>query len=172
LTLHFLPGYAPELNPDELVWSHMKRTGIARTPLRKGEKLQEKIEAQLAAIRKMPSLVRAFFKTPECRLYYRLVSNKIGIHRVRALNHAPVVFVLGGFQGVEAGDPGGSRMPIGGMGLVEEAVHRKGAGQGCCLLEEGATAIRMHTVQCMRLCRRIQQQNARKLWNGALAAHE
>ena len=38
LTLHFLPGYAPELNPDELVWSHMKRTGVARNPLRKGEK--------------------------------------------------------------------------------------------------------------------------------------
>ncbi len=33
LTLHFLPGYAPELNPDELVWSHMKRTGVARAPL-------------------------------------------------------------------------------------------------------------------------------------------
>ncbi len=30
LTVHFLPGYAPELNPDELVWSHMKRTGLAR----------------------------------------------------------------------------------------------------------------------------------------------
>jgi transposase len=30
LTLHILPGYAPELNPDELVWSHMKRTGVAR----------------------------------------------------------------------------------------------------------------------------------------------
>jgi len=26
LTLHFLPGYAPDLNPDELVWSHAKRT--------------------------------------------------------------------------------------------------------------------------------------------------
>ncbi len=24
LTLHFLPGYAPDLNPDELVWSHVK----------------------------------------------------------------------------------------------------------------------------------------------------
>ena len=35
LTLHFLPGYAPELNPDELVWSHVKRTGVARRPLRK-----------------------------------------------------------------------------------------------------------------------------------------
>jgi transposase len=64
LTLHFLPGYAPELNPDELVWSHVKRTGVSRTPLRKGEKLSEKIDAQLAAIKNMPSLVRAFFKAP------------------------------------------------------------------------------------------------------------
>jgi transposase len=64
LTLHFLPGYAPELNPDELVWSHMKRTGVARSPLRKGEKLQEKIEAQLAAIKRMAELVRSFFKAP------------------------------------------------------------------------------------------------------------
>ena len=64
LTLHFLPGYAPELNPDELVWSHVKRTGVFRTPLRKGEKLSEKIDMQLAAIKKMTRLVRAFFKTP------------------------------------------------------------------------------------------------------------
>ncbi len=54
LTLHFLPGYAPELNPDELVWSHMKRTGVARAPLRRGETLQEKIEAQLGALKRMP----------------------------------------------------------------------------------------------------------------------
>ena len=54
LKLHFLPGYAPELNPDEQVWSHVKRTGVSRTPLRKGEKLSEKIEMQLAAIKKMP----------------------------------------------------------------------------------------------------------------------
>lgn len=33
LTLHDLPGYAPDLNPDELVWSHAKRTGNARRPL-------------------------------------------------------------------------------------------------------------------------------------------
>jgi transposase len=64
LTLHFLPGYAPDLNPDELVWSHMKRTGVARTPLRRGEKLQEKVDAQLAAIKKLPKLVRSFFMAP------------------------------------------------------------------------------------------------------------
>ena len=64
LTLHFLPGYAPELNPDELVWSHMKRTGVARAPLRRGEKLSDKIEAQLAAIKRTPQLVRSFFQAP------------------------------------------------------------------------------------------------------------
>ena len=64
LTLHFLPGYAPELNPDELVWSHIKRTGVARTPLRRGETLQDKVDAQLAAIKKLPRLVRSFFMAP------------------------------------------------------------------------------------------------------------
>jgi transposase len=64
LTLHVLPGYAPELNPDELVWSHVKRTGVARTPLRKGERLQDKIDAQLARIKNAPKLVRSFFQTP------------------------------------------------------------------------------------------------------------
>lgn len=64
LTLHFLPGYAPELNPDELAWSHVKRTGVARAPLRKGERLRDKIEAQLARIKDAPRLVRSFFRAP------------------------------------------------------------------------------------------------------------
>jgi transposase len=64
LTLHFLPGYAPELNPDELVWSHMKRTGVARAPLRKGERLRDKIESQLAEIKQTPRLLRSFFRAP------------------------------------------------------------------------------------------------------------
>ena len=64
LTLHFLPGYAPDLNPDELVWSHAKRTGNARRPLQKGEKLEQRITDQLADIGNNPALVRAFFKHP------------------------------------------------------------------------------------------------------------
>lgn len=47
LTLHFLPGYAPDLNADKLVWSHVKSTGVARRPLRQGEKLPEKVIEQL-----------------------------------------------------------------------------------------------------------------------------
>lgn len=62
LTLHFLTGYAPDLNPDELVWSHVKRTSVARRPLRQGEKLRERIEQQLVKLRQLPRLVRSFFQ--------------------------------------------------------------------------------------------------------------
>jgi transposase len=64
LTLHFLPGYAPDLNPDELVWSYAKRTGVARSPLRAGEKLADRVYAQLSDIAARPDLVRSFFKHP------------------------------------------------------------------------------------------------------------
>ena len=64
LTLHFLPGYAPDLNPDELVWSHIKRTGTARRPLQKGEKLREKVAEQLEKLQQLPSLIRSFFNAP------------------------------------------------------------------------------------------------------------
>lgn len=64
LTLHFLPGYAPDLNPDELVWSHAKRTGVARNPLRKGEKLKDRVDSQLQAVADDPELVRSFFDHP------------------------------------------------------------------------------------------------------------
>lgn len=62
--LHFLLGYAPDQNPDELVWSFSKRTGNARRPLRKVDRLEERVRAQLAEIGKQPSLVRSFFKHP------------------------------------------------------------------------------------------------------------
>lgn len=64
LTLHFLPGYAPDLNPDELVWSYAKRTGVARSPLRSGEKLADRVHTQLSDIAARPGLVRSFFKHP------------------------------------------------------------------------------------------------------------
>jgi transposase len=33
LELHFLPGYAPELNPDEFVWHDVNREGTSKKPL-------------------------------------------------------------------------------------------------------------------------------------------
>ena len=57
-----LPGYAPDLTPDELARSYTKRTGVARNPLRKGVRLRDRIDAQLSAIKKAPALVRSFFQ--------------------------------------------------------------------------------------------------------------
>jgi transposase len=64
LSMHILPGYAPDLNPDELVWSHVKRTGVARNPLRAGEKLEIRIDQQLRDVQKNRRLVRSFFDAP------------------------------------------------------------------------------------------------------------
>jgi transposase len=64
LTMHVLPGYAPDLNPDELVWSYIKRTGVARNPLRAGEKLEIRIDEQLRGVQRDRKLVRSFFETP------------------------------------------------------------------------------------------------------------
>jgi transposase len=64
LTLHVLPRYTPELSPDEAVWSYMKRTGVARAPLRKGERLRDKLEEQLATIEAALKLIRSFFRAP------------------------------------------------------------------------------------------------------------
>ncbi|MDI3467786.1 MAG: Transposase [Nitrospira sp.] len=64
LTLHYLPGYAPDLNPDELVWSYAKRTGVARRPLQQGESLEGRVTTQLTEIGRRPARVRSFFQHP------------------------------------------------------------------------------------------------------------
>ena len=64
LELHFLPGYAPDLNPDEFVWNHLKRQGVSKTPLRRDESLHRRVESDLAAIQSRPALVRSFFHAP------------------------------------------------------------------------------------------------------------
>lgn len=65
LKLFFLPGYAPELNPDELVWSHMKRAGTAKRPLASNESLQDRVESDLLNIQRNRALVRSFFRAPD-----------------------------------------------------------------------------------------------------------
>lgn len=65
LQLYFLPGYAPELNPDELVWNYVKRTGTAKRPLAHGQSLQDRIEADLLDLQNNPALIRSLFKAPD-----------------------------------------------------------------------------------------------------------
>jgi transposase len=64
LEVHFLPGYAPELNPDEFVWNHLKRQGVSKKPLRQDESLRARVQSDLANIKSRPVLVRSFFRAP------------------------------------------------------------------------------------------------------------
>jgi transposase len=64
LELHFLPGYAPDLNPDEFVWNHLRQKGVTKTPLRQNESLAVRVEADLAAIKADRTLLRSFFNAP------------------------------------------------------------------------------------------------------------
>jgi transposase len=61
LELHFLPGYAPDLNPDEFVWNHLRQSGVTKTPLKQNEQLKARVEKDLAKIKRNPRLVRSFF---------------------------------------------------------------------------------------------------------------
>lgn len=64
LSIFLLPPYAPDLNPDELVWNHIRQTGTARTPLKKGESLWERTLIDLELIAQDTSLVKSFFRKP------------------------------------------------------------------------------------------------------------
>ena len=57
LELHFLPGYAPELNPDEFVWNYVKNEGVSKKPLKRNESLRRSVESDLAGIKRRPALV-------------------------------------------------------------------------------------------------------------------
>jgi transposase len=61
LELYFLPPYAPDLNPDEFVWSYMKNNGVSKKPLKKNESLQSRIDEDLNGIKENRKLVKSFF---------------------------------------------------------------------------------------------------------------
>ena len=61
LELHFLPPYAPDLNPDEFVWSYMKANGVSKKPLKHNESLQKRVEEDLKDVQRNRKLVRSFF---------------------------------------------------------------------------------------------------------------
>jgi transposase len=61
LELHFLPPYAPDLNPDEFVWSHAKTNGVSKRPLRQNESLKDRVQSDLEEIKQNKTLVRSLF---------------------------------------------------------------------------------------------------------------
>jgi len=65
IELFFLPPYAPELNPDELAWAHIK-TKIAKATVQTKEELKMQVERTMHQLQKMPKIVAGFFRAPTC----------------------------------------------------------------------------------------------------------
>lgn len=65
IELFFLPPYAPELNPDELAWGHVK-TRIAKATTHTKDELKAIVERVMRRLQKMPEIVAGFFHAPTC----------------------------------------------------------------------------------------------------------
>jgi len=61
LELHFLPPYAPDLNPDEFVWHQMKANGVSKKPLKQNESLRRRVERDLRDLSSDSALIRSLF---------------------------------------------------------------------------------------------------------------
>jgi transposase len=64
LRLFYLPGYSPELNPDEWVWKNVKTDRIGRAGIKDKDDLKAKALAALHRLQKLPHLIRGFFADP------------------------------------------------------------------------------------------------------------
>ncbi|MFZ3048423.1 MAG: IS630 family transposase [Desulfatirhabdiaceae bacterium] len=66
LEVFALPSYSPELNPVEQVWNNVKNHGIGRKKVFGPDQLKTMVIGQLRRLQKLPSIVSAFFRHPDC----------------------------------------------------------------------------------------------------------
>jgi transposase len=66
LEVFALPSYSPELNPVEQVWNNVKNHGIGRKKVFGPDQLKSMVIGQLRRLQKLPSIVSAFFRHPDC----------------------------------------------------------------------------------------------------------
>ena len=65
IELFFLPPYAPQLNPDELAWGHIK-SRIAKTTTQTKDQLKKTVEHVMRSLQRTPEIVAGFFGCPTC----------------------------------------------------------------------------------------------------------
>jgi transposase len=62
LRIEWLPCYAPELNPVELLWNHLDTTALANTPVENLSRLRRRVHTGTERVRHQPTLTRGFLK--------------------------------------------------------------------------------------------------------------
>jgi transposase len=64
IKLFLLPGYSPELNPDELVWNNLKNHGLGRRVYSSKDEMKKIAISHMRKLQKLPGVVRSFFRKP------------------------------------------------------------------------------------------------------------
>lgn len=64
LRLYFLPGYSPQLNPDEWVWKSVKHDHVGRMAAKGRGDLAKAVKRSLERLQETPEKVRRFFDDP------------------------------------------------------------------------------------------------------------
>jgi transposase len=64
LKLILLPGYSPELNPDELVWNSLKNHGLGNRVHTDKDEMKRRAVSHLRRLQKLPNVIRSFFQKP------------------------------------------------------------------------------------------------------------
>ena len=64
LGLFYLPGYSPELNPDEFVWNDLKNNVVGRKFVPSKDALKKIILGGLRSLQRKPEKLRSFFRAP------------------------------------------------------------------------------------------------------------
>jgi len=64
LRLFYLPPYAPDTNPDELVWKHLKADTVGRTSIASLDEFRNKVKSSMLSLQRNPGKIRAFFQKP------------------------------------------------------------------------------------------------------------
>ncbi len=59
--LHLLPGYSPDLNPDQQVWNQLKKK-LGKTVLKTRDNFIGFVRSQVRRIQKISELVKGFFR--------------------------------------------------------------------------------------------------------------
>jgi len=67
LTLIYLPSYAPDCNPDELVWKHLKADTVGRKATTHKADFKKKVHAAMRSLQKNPAKIQSFFQKPSTK---------------------------------------------------------------------------------------------------------
>jgi transposase len=64
LKLFYLPPYAPDRNPDELVWKHLKADTVGRMATTSKAEFKNHVVSSMRSLQNNPQKIRSFFQKP------------------------------------------------------------------------------------------------------------